>query len=123
MDKIFEVKYGTMYNKNGIGIDNLAVILDKTSGVFRYGDVSTGMKTLFNDMVDNYIKAGFKDMAQNLIYLEFDRYDGILSIEEICTFANYIIMVSANSETIIKMLNMSEDDLKKRLKELAELGF
>lgn len=123
MGKIFEVKYGTMYNQNGIGIDNLAIIFDVNSGVLKYGDVSRGMKALYEDMINKYKKAGLDDMANDLMYLEFDRYDGVLSIEEICTFANYMILVSANSKTIMNMLNMSEEDLKIKIKALQELGF
>ena len=123
MNKIFEVKYGTIYTKNGVGIDNLAVILDKNSSVLKYGDVSKGMKSLYEDMVSKYKKVGLHDIAQDLIYLEFDRYNGVLSIDEICTFANYMMLVSANGKTIVNMLSMSANDLKKRLKELSELGF
>lgn len=123
MEKILNVKYGTIYTRSGMGIDNLAVILDKNSGLIKYGDSSRGMKEIFNDMVSKYKQLGLEDMANDLVLLEFDRYDGILSIDEICTFANYMIMVSANSQNIFKMLSMEEIELKKRLKEFSALGF
>lgn len=123
MNNIFKVKDGTIYNKDGIGFANLAVILDKNGGLLKYGDVSRGMKEVFEDIVNKYKKAGLEEMANDLFYIEFDRYEGVLTIEEICTFLNYMILVSANGENLMKMLSMNEKDLKKKLKELNELGF
>lgn len=74
-------------------------------------------------MVNDFRKQGFGDIADNLILIEFDRYDGILSVDEICTFVNYMVMCSANGEKVLKMLSMKEEDLKKELKKLSEFGY
>jgi len=70
-----------------------------------------------------YRKGSLEDIADDILYIEFDRYDGVLSIEEICTFMNYILMVSANGEKIMKMLEMEANELKKELARLSEIGF
>lgn len=123
MERILKVENGTIYTQNGTAIDNLAVILDRSSGLLKYGDSTKGMISIFNDMVSKYKEVGLENMANDLVLLQFDRYNGVLSIDEICTFANYMIMVSANSETIFKILNMNEYEFKNKIKELSELGF
>lgn len=123
MNKVLEVKYGTIYTNGGIGIDHIGVIIDKNSGLLKYGDSTKDLNSYFLDMVSKYRKAGLSDIADDLVYIEFDRYDGILSIEEICTFVNYMVMCSANGERIMKMLNMDEENLKIEIKKLAEIGY
>lgn len=123
MDKVLEVKYGTIYTKGGLGIDHIGVILDKDTGLLKYGDSTKDLNGYFLNMVNKYRKIGFEEMADNLMYIEFDRYDGILSIEEICTFVNYMIMCSGNGERIMKMLNMDEENLKNEIQKLSEIGY
>lgn len=112
--KVFKVKYGGIYNNNGIMIDNMGVIVDKNAGLIKYGDVRKGMKECYINMVEKYLKCGFEDVANDLVYIEFDRYDGILSIEEICTLCNYMVMCSGTGSRLYKLLSMDEDDIKKR---------
>ena len=123
MERVLEVKYGTIYTSGGIGIDHIGVIIDKNSGLLKYGDTTKNLKDYFIEMVSKYRKVGLSDIADDLVYIEFDRYDGILSIEEICTFVNYMVMCSANGERIMKMLNMDEENLKIEIKKLAEIGY
>lgn len=123
MEKIFEVKYGSIYTNSGTMIDNMTVIIDKDTGLLKYGEANRGMDKIFNDMVSKYNKAGLDDIANSLILVKFDRYDGILSIEEVCTFSNYMTMCSGNADIIMKMLFMDEKELKEKIKVLAEIGY
>lgn len=124
MEKILEVQYGTIYDKKmTFGIDNMAVIIDKQAGLMKYGDVDKDMDKYYTEMISKYKKAGFDDMCDNLVYIKFDRYDGILTIEEICTFVNYMLMVSANGNKIMNMLSMSTDEIKSEIARLQNLGF
>lgn len=122
MNKIFKVKYGSIY-KDDIMYDNIGVIIDKKCGLLKYGDSNKGIKEHYENMINKYRKADLSDIADDIILLEFDRYNGILSIEEISVFLNYMVMCSANGESIIKMTNMSEKELHNRLQELSEFGY
>ena len=123
MDKVLEVKYGSIYRKDGSFIDNLAVVIDKEGGLMKWGE-RDNIKDYYNNAMEKYRAIpGLEEFANNQVYLEFDRYEGILSIEEICTFANYMIMCSANGSRIINILTMEESDMKKEIQRLKELGF
>lgn len=123
-NKIFRVEYGSIYrNQTGSIIETMAVIIDKSVGLLKYGDAQTGLYDYYNEMVGKYKKCGLEDIANDLIYVQFDRYEGILTIEEICTFANYMVMCSCNGPTIYKMLQMDSNELKEKLKSLSEYGY
>lgn len=127
MDKvanIFRVEYGSIYkNDADCIIENMAFIISRDSSVLKYGDKNTGLYDYYLDISSKYKECGLEDMANNLFYIEFDRYDGVLTVEEICTFANYIVMCSCNGETIYNMLKMNEAELKSKIKTLAGYGY
>lgn len=127
MDKvanIFRVEYGSIYkNDTGRIIENMAFVISRDSSVLKYGDKNTGLYDYYLDISSKYKECGLEDMANNLFYIEFDRYDGVLTVEEICTFANYIVMCSCNGETIYNMLKMNEAELKSKIKTLAGYGY
>lgn len=124
MEKILEVKCGSIYTNSGLCIEHIGVVFDKEAGILlKYGDSTNELNDYFIKMVNDFRKQGFGDIADNLILIEFDRYDGILSVDEICTFVNYMVMCSANGEKVLKMLSMKEEDLKKELKKLSEFGY
>jgi hypothetical protein len=99
------------------GIDNMAVIIDKD------GDSDEYMDKYYTDMISKYKKAGLEDICDNLVYIKFDRYDGVLTIEEICTFVNYMLMCSVNGNKIMNMLNMSANEIKSEIARLQEIGY
>lgn len=123
-DNIFEVKYGSIYKREtGCIIETMAFIINKDSSVLKYGDAQNGLYEYYIDIVKKYKECGLHDMADNLFYVQFDRYDGVLTIEEICVFANYIVMCSCNGRTIYNMLQMNPDELKEKLKVLEGYGY
>lgn len=127
MDKatnIFRVEYGSIYkNDTGCIIENMAFIISRDSSVLKYGDKNRGLYDYYLATIKKYKSCGLEDIANNLFYIEFDRYDGILTVEEICIFANYIVMCSCNGEIIYNMLKMDEVELKNKIKTLAEYGY
>ena len=125
-DNIFRVEYGSIYNNNtNIMIDNMGIIYDKENGcLLKYGDVNKGLEQYYLTMQDTYIKSGLKEIAEGIVLIKFDRYESELSMDEICTFCNYLVMVSANKDIINDMFfNMSIEQLKDKLKNLKELGY
>ena len=56
-------------------------------------------------------------------FILIDFKENKLDKEEIATFVNYMIEVSANAKIINDILDMNETDLKEKLKELSLLGF
>ena len=118
-----KVKNRTIYNKEGQKIDNISFIFDKTSGLLKYGDSEKWVEQHYIEMLSKYRQAGLNDIAEDIILVKFDRYNNELSIEEICAFLNYIILVSSNSEKIMKMLDMNIQDFKLEIKKLQELGY
>lgn len=117
-----KVEYGTIYSY-GIGIDNMAVVIDADCGLLKFGDAERNMRSYYNESIEKYKKAGLEDICNNLIYIEFDRYAGVLTIEEICTFVNYMRLCSANGKKILEMFEMDKSELKVRLRELNEMGY
>lgn len=116
------VEFGTIYTQSGRGIDQIAVILDTDYGsVMKYGDAEK-VQSYYGEMIEKYRKTGFEEEAENYMLITFDRYDGVLSIEEICTLVNYMIQVSANPR-LMTILKMPEGELKKEIKKLQEFGF
>lgn len=125
-DNIFRVEYGSIYNTNSnTMIGNMGIIYDKEDGcLLKYGDINRGLEEYYLNMKDKYIKSGLKEIAEDIILIKFDRYESELSMDEICTFCNYLVMVSANKDVINNMLfNMSTEQLKDKLKNLKELGY
>lgn len=119
----FKVQYGSIYDDRGIGIDNMSVIYGEAV-IPKYGDTDKdNMEAYYETLVSKYRSIGFNEMADSISLIKFDRYDGILDIEEICTLCNYIFMVSANYDIINKLLTLNSDELKNELTRLKELGF
>jgi hypothetical protein len=123
MERILNVQYGTIYTQDGIGIDNMAVIIDKDGGLIKYGDSEKYLDKYYSETISKYKKAGLDDIANDLLYVKFDRYDGVLSIDEICTFVNYMIMCSANGNKIVEILSMPVDEMKNKIEQLKEMDY
>ena len=108
-NNIFTVKDGSIYkNSTGCTIDTMSFIIDKNTSVLKYGDANSGLSDYYLEMIKKYKQIGLEDMANDLYYMEFNRHEGILTIEEICTFSNYITMCSCNGQDILKMLEMGQ---------------
>lgn len=123
MGNVLEVKYGSLYKNNSIIIEELAFILDKKAGLVKWGEKEIVYKC-YQDIIKKYNSIpGLEEFADNHIYIEFGKYNTILTKEEICTLGNYIITVSANSNKVIEMLNMTEAQLKEKISKLKEVGF
>lgn len=122
-NKMFKVHCGSIYNSNsGCIIECMSVIIDKNASLLKYGN-SEGVFDYYNHITSKYREIGLEDMANDLIYVEFDKYSGILTIEEICTFANYMVMCSANGQKLFNMLQMERSQLKAEIKKLSEMGY
>lgn len=123
MDNILKVEYGSIYKKDGTIIEELAFIIDKEAGLIKYGEKER-LYIYYQDMMKKYRSIpGLEEFADNHVYIEFDKYNSILTTEEICTFGNYVITCSVNGEKIVKMLNMSMPQLKEEILKLQKLGF
>lgn len=125
MEKHFVVRYGSIYKKDScFCINNLGIVVDKSTGLLKYGDCDNDfLESWYKDIVEKYKKVGFDDIARDIILYKFDRYNGVLTIDEICTFLNYMVQVSSNGERIFQMLNKDINSLREDLKGLSELGF
>ena len=122
-NNIFKVEYGSLYNNiTETIIENIGFIYDKESGtILKYGDLNKNFEQYYLDMQNKYIKAGLKDIADDILLIKFNRYESKLSIDEICIFCNYLTMCSANKNIINNMLfNMTIEELKSKLKNLKE---
>ena len=125
MNKPFKVEFGSIYHESGIMYDQIGVIVDKQGGMMKYGhmDGPNNLADYFSSYVKKYRDVGFNDIADNLILVGFDSYKGVLSVEEICTFMNYMLLCSANGSRIVNMLKMDADELHVKIKELQEVGY
>lgn len=117
-----EVKYGSIYNDRGCIIETMGIMIDKTSGLMKYGNADKVLE-YFEKVNAKFRDDGFDEIANDLMFVKFDKYEGVLSSEEICTFVNYIVETSANGENIVKMLYMESDELKGKLKVYKDMGY
>ena len=120
--KVFQARYGSMYKESGRFIDNIAFIFSKDTGVCKWGEPDS-IKEQYKTMKDNYNKARLFDMADNLVYIEFDKYKSILSLEDICTLSNYIIYASAKLDLILKLLSQDTELIRSEIRKLRDMGF
>jgi hypothetical protein len=114
------VKYGSIYSEYRSIIENPSVIIDKDVGLMKWG---SDLDDYYMTVTNKYKSVGFDDMADNLILIKFEGFDGLLSKEEICTFMNYMILCSSNGEALMKMLNMDGKDLKLEIEKLHSYGY
>lgn len=121
---MLKVIYGSITNDdNSFLIDNMGIIVDKSVGsILKYGDVNTSnILSYYQTMITKYKEAGFDDMADDLIFISFDRYNGRISIEEICTIVNY--GMNCHSERFLELFNLEENALHERVKQLQNYGY
>lgn len=118
-----KVRYGTIYTEDGNGIDNMAVIIDKEAGLMKYGDSEKWVEKCYTEMIEKYKKAGLEEFSESLILVKLDRYNGVLTIEDICTLTNYMILCSSNGHRIMQILAMEESELKSEIENLRSYGY
>lgn len=115
-----------MSNKSGLEIymNNPVVILDTEVGtLIKMGDsLTSGIKDYYNTMITALKDSGSSDMADSMLYLEFERYNGVLDIDDICTLINYMNN-SIGAEKLNKILSMDEGSLKLEVQRLQDIGF
>lgn len=117
----FYVEDGMLHNRdNTFHTNNPAVILDREVGTLvKVGDV---------DSLGDYFNAfllrlqSCPDIARNLVYIAFDRYEGILDMNEICTFIN-MLNNHLGGDRVRKLLAMDTGTLKSEIKKFADMGF
>lgn len=118
-----EVKFGTIFNgKTGIAIDNMAIIVDSDAGMMKYGEYET-IEKYYQTLVEKFSQAGHQEYVKGLILISFNRYEGILTIDEICTLINYILLSSANGEQITRLMSLDKDALKAEIAKLKNYGY
>lgn len=125
MKNPLRVEFGSIYTESGFMIDQMGVVIDKDGGLMKYGSLvgERNIRDYYKDTVNRYKACGYSDIADNLVLVEFDRYEGVLSMDEVCTFCNYMIQCSANGSKIMKMLHMSEEEIHEKLSELSSFGY
>ena len=130
MKKPLEVKFGSIYTTSGRleMIDNIGLVINKKLGFVKYGslDVIAGesnLRNYYNKTVKSLRGIGLDDEADNLVLIEFDRYDGVLNIEEICTLCNYIIMVLHDYSDIMNLMSLDENGLRSEISRLQSMGY
>lgn len=131
------VMYGSIYGFNKCMIENPAVIIalpesdDDIVVLYKYGPVDR-LSGIYDDMREKYEAAGFKDMADALVLINFNTSSGLadydkttgakLTSDEICTLINYMNN-SIPLKTYKKLTAFDEAGLHTKIKELTEYGF
>lgn len=130
MKKVLEVKFGSMYTTSGKlqMIDNIGFVFSKETGVLKWGSMDglggeSTVRDYYNKRLQAYKDGGLEKEANDLVLLEFDRYDGVLSIEEICVLSNYIILSCTSYKTIESLMYLDEASLHSEVKALQSFGY
>lgn len=131
------VMYDSIYGFNKCMIENPAVIIalpesdDDTVTLHKYGPADK-LSDIYDDMRKKYETAGFKDMADALVLINFNTLSGFadydritdakLTSDEACTLINYL-----NNHICLKTYKtltvLDEAGLHAKIKELADFGF
>lgn len=72
-------------------------------------------------MRKRYEECGFKEEADSLILINFDRYSSILDVDEICSLVNYLR--NTINERLKTILDMNEIELKEEIKRIQDMGY
>lgn len=121
MTGYYYVENGMLHSRgNELQTSNPAVIIDR--------EVGTLLKVGDADYLGDYYNAFLlrlqtcPDMPRNLVYIAFDRYEGILDMNEICTLIN-MLNNHLGGEKVRKLLSMNSGTLKSEIKKFADMGF
>lgn len=117
----YHVVDGMLVNKMGtLHTNHPAIILDREVGTLHsVGDIKV-VGTYFNQYLIQV--TNFPELSKSLVYIAFDRYEGILNMEEVCTFIN-MLKNSLGGERVRSYLAMDSDTLKAEIKKFSEAGF
>lgn len=124
MQNKLEVLSGSITDKeHTFLIDNMCLIVDMDSGiVVEYGDKEkSGICSHFLEVHSRFEECGLSDMARSLRLIEFDHYDGELSIEDICTIVNY--GMNARSKAFVELFQIDKEKLHERIRQLKRQGY
>ena len=124
MSNVFEVKNGKVYmNTSKVFYENIGVVLDKKSGLVKYGEFSQGLEDWYNAAIKEYSRYNMNNIVEDMFLFRFENYKNLLTIEEVCILLNYIFTVSTNGDRIFNMLQSGEGKLKLEISKLKKLGF
>jgi len=113
---------GYIFNEEGTEISNVSAMIDIDGGLMKYGEADW-LDEYYNTVIHRYNGLGLSDIAEKLVLIKFDGYDGLLSKEEICTILNYMVLCSANGNRIMKILMSDESEIHKEVTRLNEVGY
>lgn len=116
------VEYGSIYTKDGRMIETMTLLLSKQDGLLKYGN-KEAIEKVYKDRIDAYTTLNLTDDIEDLFLLEFDRLEGVLTAEEICTLVNYMILTSANGTNIMELIHLEEGRLKARIEGFKVCGY
>lgn len=119
---MFRVIDGSLRDREGYKVERLGAVIDTYGGLMKYGELDW-LEDYFKEIVDTYIKAGFSQIAGELVLVEFDSYSNIISVEEICSLINYMIDCSGNGDRIMRIITSDETEIHKEIHKLKELGY
>jgi len=119
---MLKVEHGSIYNTNGCIIEQPDIIYDTDSGLMRYGNAEK-LRDHYDRIIEKYRKAGMFEMTETTKYAEFDRYFGVLDIEEIKTLFNYFIFGGAAGEKIHTTLSLDAQGLKAEIAKYKDMGY
>lgn len=118
---VLKTEYGSIITKSGTMIDNLAMIIDlETGGVMKYGDQK-------DKYLEDYLLKLKKSQemigidSEDIVLINFDRYDGALNIEQICSLANWFICCSGNATK--EVLNWPAEKMLSKIETLQRIGY
>lgn len=114
---MIKVENGKIRLHNGRVLDKLAIIYDVAGTAYKWGEDDDEFRAFYDDIMKRC-----KAVNLDNIY-SYISFDDSLTLDEVCTFGNYIVKVSANGDKIRRMLNMSLNELKFEIAKLKELGY
>lgn len=115
------VKFGSIYDKNGIMIDNMAVIFNKDFGLYKYGELRD-IEKYYNDLSVKFKNNGLEDLMQDYSLINFDRYNSELCVNEVCVIVNFMLNTT-NAESVLSLLELTIQEIKQEVLKLTKMGY
>ncbi len=122
---------GPWYLNNGIftnryvpeaHTDNPAIYIDMDEGTLLKAGDANMVESYAATHIDRLLKYGFNKLAKGLTVIQFKNHSEThLTADEICTLMNYLGQ-TLGKETVNKLFQMPETELKNKLQKLQNIG-
>lgn len=103
-------------------IENIGAIIDVEGGLIKYGDTVRWLENYYQELMGAVAMRRDIINMEDIILVKLHESEE-LTVEEICTLVNYMILCSANGGRIMRILTSEDTKLHEEIGILSKLGY